>query len=443
MRFKFKYEDLRSLSQALEEGHWFFTWDLTSGYHHVDICLEHQRYPGFSWQFNGTLRYFTFTVLPFGLSSACFCFTKLLRPLVNRWRSMGHNSFIYLDDGLGSQPDKCSAAAAAIIQKKELDSSGLLVNEDKSHWHPMQVGEWLGFVINTITMTFHIPERKVEKLKSLLGSAIGDTSSSYRELARIAGSIISVALAVGPISRLLTRQMYLAIESRSAWDHTLRFSAALLEELRFWYNNIDSFNGYSLRPPPDSSTVIFSDASDVAFGGFSASLDGVMASGMFTSEDLGQSSTYRELKAIYHVLLSYAEQLRQKRVKVFTDNQGAARIVSVGSSKVHLQSVAMSIFDFCSSNGSPLKHSEFPGRRMRELISLADSLTRTIGASILQFSASLMLNGVLTHSTALQAITMLSFLGLTRSSPPPDAVGSTPWYRTGAPKTTGCVPQLV
>ena len=302
VRFKFKYEDLRSLSQVLEEEHWFFTWDLKSGYHHVDICLEHQMYLGFSWQFNGMLIYFTFRVLPFGLSTACFCVTKLLRPLVSRWRSMGHNSFTYLDDRLGSQPDKCSAAAAAMIQKKELDSAGLLVNEEKSHWHPLQVGEWLGLVINTITMSFHIPERKVKKLKSLLRSAIGETSYSYRELTRIAGSIISVALAVGPISRLLTRQMYLAIESRSAWDHTLRFSRALLEELRFWYNNIDSFNSYSLRPPPDSSTVVFADASDVAFGGFSASLDGVMASGTFTSEDLGQSSTYRELKAIYYDL---------------------------------------------------------------------------------------------------------------------------------------------
>ena len=99
VRFKFKYEDLRSLSQVLEEGYWFFTWDLKSGYHHVDICLEHQIYLGFSWQFNGVIRYFTFAVLPLGLSSACFCFTKLLRPLVKRWRFMGHNSFVYLDDG--------------------------------------------------------------------------------------------------------------------------------------------------------------------------------------------------------------------------------------------------------------------------------------------------------------------------------------------------------
>ena len=50
---------------------------------------------------------------------------------------MGHNSFVYLDDGFGSQPERTSAVAAAFIQRKELDSSGLLVNEEKSHWVPM------------------------------------------------------------------------------------------------------------------------------------------------------------------------------------------------------------------------------------------------------------------------------------------------------------------
>ena len=40
VRFKFKYEDLRTLSQVLQEGHWFFTWDLKSGYHHVYIFLQ-------------------------------------------------------------------------------------------------------------------------------------------------------------------------------------------------------------------------------------------------------------------------------------------------------------------------------------------------------------------------------------------------------------------
>ena len=64
VRFKFKYEDLRSLSQVLQEGHWFFTWDLKSGYHHVDISPDHQKYLGFAWPFDGVLRYFTFSVYP-------------------------------------------------------------------------------------------------------------------------------------------------------------------------------------------------------------------------------------------------------------------------------------------------------------------------------------------------------------------------------------------
>ena len=37
---KFRYEALRSLSEVFEQGFWFFTWDLKSGYHHVDIFLS-------------------------------------------------------------------------------------------------------------------------------------------------------------------------------------------------------------------------------------------------------------------------------------------------------------------------------------------------------------------------------------------------------------------
>ena len=32
-----------------------------------------------------------------------FCFTKLLRPLVRRWRLMSHNCFVYLDDKISGQ----------------------------------------------------------------------------------------------------------------------------------------------------------------------------------------------------------------------------------------------------------------------------------------------------------------------------------------------------
>ena len=50
----------------------------------IDIAAEHQIYLGFSWLFQiGIRRYFTLSVLPFDLSTACF-FTKLLHHLVKR-----------------------------------------------------------------------------------------------------------------------------------------------------------------------------------------------------------------------------------------------------------------------------------------------------------------------------------------------------------------------
>ena len=99
-----------------------------------------------------------------------------------------------------------------------------------------------------------------------------------------------------------------------------------------------------------------------------------MASGMFTTDDLGQSSTFRELKAIYYVLLSFVEHLKHKRVKIFTDNQNAARIVSVGSSKFHLQSVALSSFRFCFSKSIALEAQWIP----RSLNERADLLSRFV-----------------------------------------------------------------
>ena len=69
----------------------------------------------------------------------------------------------------------------------------------RSHWTPLEIGEWLGFVIDSISLSFRIPEKKVSKLKGLLDSAIQAGYSSFRELARITGTISPVALAVSPI----------------------------------------------------------------------------------------------------------------------------------------------------------------------------------------------------------------------------------------------------
>ena len=371
---KFRYEDLRSLSKVFQRGFWFVTWDLKSGYHHVDIYEPHQTYLGFAWPYLGTQRYFAFTVLPFGLSTTCNCFIKLLRPLLHRWRLLNFNCFLYLDDGISGHPDKVSASAASLVHQKDLDSSGFVVNQEKSNWLPRLIGEWLGLIINTIQMVFQVPASKTSKLKKLLGDAILTRKCTFRDIAKFAGFINSLFLAVGPIARLFTRQMYFTINSRHSWDSSIVISGALLKEMQFWIQNIDAFNGFPIRRPVAAAVSVFTDASDYAFGGYSIAQDLAPVSGMFSAFEQNQSSTFRELKAIFYVLTAYRNNLMHKSVKVFTDSQCAERIVAVGSPKPHLQSVAIDIFNLCLRSDIQIATQWIP----REGNEKADLLSRFI-----------------------------------------------------------------
>ena len=47
---KFRYEDLRVAMLLFKKGDYSFTFDLKSGYHHVDIAQAHHKYLGFTWE---------------------------------------------------------------------------------------------------------------------------------------------------------------------------------------------------------------------------------------------------------------------------------------------------------------------------------------------------------------------------------------------------------
>ena len=78
----FKYEDLRVPALLFGAKEYLFKFDLKSGYHHVDIHPNYHTYLGFQWVTKGEAYYYVFTVLPFGLSTACYVFTKMMRPLI-------------------------------------------------------------------------------------------------------------------------------------------------------------------------------------------------------------------------------------------------------------------------------------------------------------------------------------------------------------------------
>ena len=92
---KFKYEHLRLAMLMFEKWDFMSSFDLKAGYHHVDIHKRHWQYLGITWNDGGEPKYYVFVVLPFGLATACYLFTKLLRPLTKYWCEGGLRTIIY------------------------------------------------------------------------------------------------------------------------------------------------------------------------------------------------------------------------------------------------------------------------------------------------------------------------------------------------------------
>ena len=59
-------------------------------------------------------------MLPFGLSSAPYLFTKFFRPLVRHWRSLGIHLVLYLDDGAGCEKDFASTQSCSDTVRSDL-----------------------------------------------------------------------------------------------------------------------------------------------------------------------------------------------------------------------------------------------------------------------------------------------------------------------------------
>ena len=76
---------------------------------------------------------------------------------------------------------------------------------------------------------------------------------------------------------------------------------------------------------------------------------------MWSENERGQSSTWRELSVIEFTLQSFASVWEGSHVEWFTDSRVAARTVEVGSMKLGLYEMARRIFDICMRSGIRLE----------------------------------------------------------------------------------------
>lgn len=102
---------------------------------------------------------------------------------------------------------------------------------------------------------------------------------------------------------------------------------------------MDAFNGYHIRRKFCATAVVYSDASDSGFGGFSTLVGDHVSFGHWNEFEASQSSIFKELKALLHALQSFSAVLSHHKVNWFSDSQNSCRIVSEGTSKPELRAI--------------------------------------------------------------------------------------------------------
>ena len=353
---KIKYDDWKIFSEFVdssEEG-FLFKFDLKSGYHHIDINRDFQKYLGFSWSFKGKKVYFQFSVLPFGLSSAPHIFTKIVRVLIKYWRSFSIRIACFIDDGFSIDYLYERALKNSDFVRESIKNSGFIENSEKSQWIPLTSLEWLGIILDLKTKTYSISEKRITSILVALEKIFNTSYVTARQLASCVGKIISTKFVLGDVTRLKTRSLYKVIIQRASWDSSFNISYYhyAIDELLFWKLNIKALNNRLIFNYSVPSLKVFSDASAMGIGAIVC--DKVCYRNL-NEPERNESSTYRELLAILYAVRAFDSVLEGNFVLWHTDNLAATTIVKVGSNNLKLHKIAIDIFRVCKDRNISLK----------------------------------------------------------------------------------------
>ena len=239
----FKYEGLGTVLKMVKKGWWMLSFDLASGYHQVSVREQSRRWLAFHWKG----RWYRYRVLPFGHKLSPWFFTKIMRAVLSYWRSLGIFVVSYLDDFLvtAATREKLLEIRDRIIQPT-LEKLGLIREESKGCWKPTQRIAILGLEIDSVLGKVLIPQQKLEKLMSYLERVKGASILSARELARIAGTVISISRAFSP-ARMLTWEFFRLIaagrRNKWEWDHKVITTEKWRQDVETLKDLLPKFNG--------------------------------------------------------------------------------------------------------------------------------------------------------------------------------------------------------
>jgi len=255
------------------------TIDLKDGFFHVPILPSHQALMSFQWEG----KTYVFQVLPFGMSTLPWLFTRFVQATVHHLCCQGMRVMAYMDDFIIIGHSHQQALEHTTCTLSILDQLGWQVNFEKSDLMPSQSKEFLGLLVGTTgPPSFKAPPHKSHALRHnidhLLRLFRQQGQVPVQKLAAVISQGVALTKAILP-AKLLLCNAYHNITQRANWNSLVPLSAAMILDLKDWCHGLSTWNGHlaNLRP-----CHVLLDT-DTSLTGWGASLGATLSSLTHTS----------------------------------------------------------------------------------------------------------------------------------------------------------------
>ena len=299
--------------------------DLKDAYLTVPIWKNHQKYLRFLWK--GSM--LEFGCLPFGLGTAPRVFTKLMKPVVGALRQRGIRLIIYLDDLLIMTESHDQALHHAASTLNLLEGLGFIVNYQKSQLLSSQKIEFLGFLIDSNTMTLQLPGEKLQKIRKKCQELLAMTTVSVRELSKFLGLLTSSIQAIFPAPpplhyRHLQRLKNTTLASQKTYNVMVTLDQAANEEILWWRDHLHAWNGRALFQDPVDLVI----ETDFSRKGWGAYCQGVSTGGPWSFEEKRLHINCFELLAGSLAMKTFTKSKVCAHVKLLMDSTSAVAYIN-------------------------------------------------------------------------------------------------------------------
>ena len=263
---------------------------------------------------------FEFLSLPFGLGPAPMVFTMLLKPVVSYLRLQGIRILVYLDDMLLMAQSVTNLEIHVQTTIQLLRCLGFVLNMKKCQTTPSQTMEFLGFLVDSRSMTLSLPETKVLKIRKECRHMRNQSHMTGRQLAHLIGLLTSCLQAIlqAPLHyRALQRLRNQAlVQGGTSYDKKTRMSK---EDLLWWIQQLSSQMARPIRNPlPDM--VLETDVSTKGWGA-NYPKEGTSTGGPWSAKEATHHINWLELKGAFLALQCFLYKEPQQHSHPTEDGQ--------------------------------------------------------------------------------------------------------------------------